>query len=260
MKLPFAFTVHSVIQAVARQYTTLCRASPERRALTHKMGQRAKRLSVSMMFQLLCGISPRTDASNVAEPNLEAGLNLQAMEGEADLATARRVSRVLEHDDPKWEASEIGYTVIAPMQGYAQLAERETDVDAFSSAVASSYGLADDIFVNGSVGACFDDDLPLTLDTMGSREYVGETFSDAMRNFFTFTRSTTAGTGAMVGHSDTFRITCGKKAVLGIQTLQTMHRLERSLALGAQACSVHVLDQAWAWGASAARAGDCRWA
>ena len=64
----------------------------------------------------------------------------------------------------------------------------------------------------------------------------------------------------MVGHSDTFRITCGKKAVLGIQTLQTMHRLERSLALGAQACSVHVLDQAWAWGASAARAGDCRWA
>ena len=49
----------------------------------------------------LCGISPRTDASNVAEPNLEAGLNLQAMEGEADLATARRVSRVLEHDDPK---------------------------------------------------------------------------------------------------------------------------------------------------------------
>ena len=180
MKLPFAFTVHSVIQAVARQYTTLCRASPERRALTHKMGQRAKRLSVSMMFQLLCGISPRTDASNVAEPNLEAGLNLQAMEGEADLATARRVSRVLEHDDPKWEASEIGYTVIAPMQGYAQLAERETDVDAFSSAVASSYGLADDIFVNGSVGACFDDDLPLTLDTMGSREYVGETFSDAM--------------------------------------------------------------------------------
>ena len=75
----------------------------------------------------------------MAEPNLEAGLNLQAMEGEADLATARRVSRVLEHDDPKWEASEIGYTVIAPMQGYAQLAERETDVDAFSSAVASSY-------------------------------------------------------------------------------------------------------------------------
>ena len=183
---------------------------------------------------------------------------------EAVLGTARRV---LSHDDPQWEASEIGYTVIAPMQGYAQLAEMETDGAAFSSAVASSYDLADDIFVNGSVGTCFDAyDLPLTLDTMGSREYVGETFSDAMRDFYgpaswvTFTRSTTAGTGAMAGHSDTFRITCGKKAVLGIQTLQTMHRLERSLALGAQACSVHVLDQAWAWGASAARAGDCRWA
>ena len=170
---------------------------------------------------------------------------------EAVLGTARRV---LSHDDPQWEASEIGYTVIAPMQGYAQLAEMETDGAAFSSAVASSYGLADDIFVNGSGGTCFDAyDLPLTLDTMGSHEYVGETFSDAMRDFYgpaswvTFTRSTTAGTGAMADHSDTFRITCGKKAVLGIQTLQTMHRLERSIALGAQACSVHVWDQAWAF-------------
>ena len=35
--------------------------------------------------------------------------------------------------------------------------------------------------------------------------------------------------------------------MLGIQTLQTMHRLERSIALGAQACSVHVWDQAWAF-------------
>ena len=48
---------------------------------------------------------------------------------EAVLGTARRV---LSHDDPQWEASEIGYTVIAPMQGYAQLAEMETDGAAFS--------------------------------------------------------------------------------------------------------------------------------
>ncbi len=85
--------------------------TPERRALqTHKMVQRAKWLSVSMMFQLLCGMS--------------------------DLATARRV---LEHDDPKWQTSEIGYTVIAPMQGYAQLAEMETDVDAFSNKAVCTF-------------------------------------------------------------------------------------------------------------------------
>lgn len=83
----------------------------------------------------------------------------------------------------RWEASQIGYAVVAPTQGYAQLAELEIDIAAFSSASASSYDLADDIFVNGSVGACFDaSDLPLTLDTMASREYVGETFSDATRH------------------------------------------------------------------------------
>ena len=154
----------------------------------------------------------------------------------------------------RWEASQIGYAVVAPTQGYAQLAELEIDIAAFSSASASSYDLADDIFVNGSVGACFDaSDLPLTLDTMASREYVGETFSDAMRGFYglaswaVFTRSTTSGTGLMDGHSDLFRITCAKKAVLGIHTMQTMHRLERSIALGAQTCSVHVWDQAWAF-------------
>lgn len=86
---------------------------------------------------------------------------------------------------------------------------------------------------------------------MASREYVGETFSDAMRDFYglaswaVFTRSTTSGTGLMDGHSDLFRITCAKKAVLGIQTMQTMHRLERSIA-SSQTCSVHVWDQAWA--------------
>ncbi len=88
---------------------------------------------------------------------------------------------------------------------------------------------------------------------MASREYVGETFSDAMRDFYglaswaVFTRSTTSGTGVMDGHSDLFRITCAKKAVLGIHTMQTMHRLERSIALGALTCSVHVWDQAWAF-------------
>jgi len=35
--------------------------------------------------------------------------------------------------------------------------------------------------------------------------------------------------------------------VLGIQTLQTLHRLERSTTLGAQPCGVHVWDQAWAF-------------
>ena len=35
--------------------------------------------------------------------------------------------------------------------------------------------------------------------------------------------------------------------MLGIQTLQTMHRLERSTTLGAQPCGVHVWDQAWAF-------------
>ena len=44
---------------------------------------------------------------------------------------------------------------------------------------------------------------------------VGETFSDAMRNFYgpgswsAFTRSVTFGTGSMADKSDTFRITCG---------------------------------------------------
>ena len=48
-----------------------------------------------------------------------------------------------------------------------------------------------------------------------SNPQVGETFSDAMRNFYgpgswsAFTRSVTFGTGSMADKSDTFRITCG---------------------------------------------------
>lgn len=83
--------------------------------------------------------------------------------------------RALSHDDPKWEASQIGYTVIAPTQGHGQFAELETDVDTFSRAAALSYSLAYTIFTNGSLGACIEaSDTPHTLDTMGSREYVGQ--------------------------------------------------------------------------------------
>ena len=89
--------------------------------------------------------------------------------------------------DSRWEVSGVGYAVIAPMQGYAQLAEMETDGAAFSNAAASSYDLADQIFVNGSVGVCFDAyDLPLTLDTMAAQPTTWDDFyGPASWNVFT---------------------------------------------------------------------------
>ena len=153
----------------------LCFVARRSEAVSHEDVNEIRRLREENR-QLKSEATP-CDNGPSRQPQRQGGASASAIFA-AELTTGapdHASRRVLSHDDPKWEASQIGYTVIAPTQGHGQFAELETDVDTFSRAAALSYSLAYTIFTNGSLGACIEaSDTPHTLDTMGSREYVGQ--------------------------------------------------------------------------------------